>query len=547
MKVVRAGMAAVIAALLVVVTVVGVGDSAVAAAAAGAAAAAAAAGAGAGGAEAAPNAIPGDLPKEIADHKFVFVVGAHHSGTTLLDLIIGEHEDATALKGTGKAANEGQHVQNVYKPAHDLGGVISYAFNGEAYMDETDPRLTADNRLSLYNSWAKYWNTSKPYLVEKSPRHITMTRFLQEMFTRERTYFVIIMRHPFGAFDFVFRQYPTQKSYGCGYLELRQWLTLHENLMDDIKHLENVVVVQFEQLLGLGHEATQNLANEIFEFLHLPPNVQLDIDGGTSDEAKYIHWYTSLRKTHPNWFDKDGRYIKAPNARVPLPDFYRPENYKPSDYSPPPRGVRRSTPGTRGKGEEEAGEQASKDNSSGNTKPRGDGTADAGAGGDGSATAAAGVADTAAIDAVVERTQEELDRTADGEQKAVLQKHLDALKEARDLLINKALQGDRTDDEDDDDGLAEEADVEEVGDDGATAKRRKLLTYYGNMRSHVQVHTGSVFDWAEKWANTDWSSKQCSRLMKDLEPRLGKFGYTLKNLTYYEAPKAFKDYLLHPF
>ena len=48
----------------------------------------------------APNKIPGDLPPEIRDHKFVFVVGAHHSGTTLIDLILGEHEDAAPLLST---------------------------------------------------------------------------------------------------------------------------------------------------------------------------------------------------------------------------------------------------------------------------------------------------------------------------------------------------------------------------------------------------------------------------------------------------------------
>eukprot|EP00043_Microstomoeca_roanoka_P005597 m.56806 g.56806 ORF g.56806 m.56806 type:complete len:202 (+) comp13033_c1_seq2:247-852(+) len=119
------------------------------------------------------------LPEEMKPHKFVFVIGAHHSGTTLLDLLISEHEDASALTGTHKPEDEGQHVQTVYKSAALLGGILSYAFNPESYMQEDHPLATDKNRLSLFRSWSQYWNMSKPYLVEKSPRHITMTRFLQ--------------------------------------------------------------------------------------------------------------------------------------------------------------------------------------------------------------------------------------------------------------------------------------------------------------------------------------------------------------------------------
>ena len=67
----------------------------------------------------------------------------------------------------------------IYKPGHELGGILSFAFHKESYMSEDDPRVTAENRMSLYKAWAPYWNTTKPYLVEKSPRHLIMTRFLQ--------------------------------------------------------------------------------------------------------------------------------------------------------------------------------------------------------------------------------------------------------------------------------------------------------------------------------------------------------------------------------
>lgn len=40
------------------------------------------------------------LPPHMANHTFCFVVGAHHSGTTLSDLLLAQHVNATALRST---------------------------------------------------------------------------------------------------------------------------------------------------------------------------------------------------------------------------------------------------------------------------------------------------------------------------------------------------------------------------------------------------------------------------------------------------------------
>ena len=48
----------------------------------------------------------------------------------------------------------------------------------------------------MYAEWRRYWDVSKPILVEKSPRHIIMTRLLQHWFGADQTFFIVIMRHP---------------------------------------------------------------------------------------------------------------------------------------------------------------------------------------------------------------------------------------------------------------------------------------------------------------------------------------------------------------
>ena len=58
---------------------------------------------------------------------------------------------------------------------------------------------TEANRIKLYAEWRRYWQPSKPVLVEKSPRHMLMTRLLQWYFTPERTRFVVVLRHPIAT------------------------------------------------------------------------------------------------------------------------------------------------------------------------------------------------------------------------------------------------------------------------------------------------------------------------------------------------------------
>jgi hypothetical protein len=45
------------------------------------------------------------------------------------------------------------------------------------HMTESSPAATVANRLRLYAEWSRYWNTSRPVLLEKSPQHATITRF----------------------------------------------------------------------------------------------------------------------------------------------------------------------------------------------------------------------------------------------------------------------------------------------------------------------------------------------------------------------------------
>jgi hypothetical protein len=107
------------------------------------------------------------------------------------------------------------------------------------------------NGLELYAEWRRYWNVSKPVLLEKSPRHIAMTRLLQHWFTADRSKFVIVLRHPLGTMQDLWRNKDKGRFtfYDCGMRAMEHWLLLHEMMLEDIPYIKHRVVFHFERFI----------------------------------------------------------------------------------------------------------------------------------------------------------------------------------------------------------------------------------------------------------------------------------------------------------
>ena len=107
---------------------------------------------------------------------------------------------------------------------------------------------TKDASLQVYAEWRQFWNVSKPVLVEKSPRHMLMTRLLLHWFTPERTSFLVILRHPLATMHYKWEAENQRFAVDCCEKEIRHWLKCHKALFEDVPPLRNVTVVQFEWL-----------------------------------------------------------------------------------------------------------------------------------------------------------------------------------------------------------------------------------------------------------------------------------------------------------
>lgn len=179
----------------------------------------------------------------VTDHHFVFVCGLQRSGTTMLYRYLGEHPAVSALEGTARATNEGQHNQSVY-PAdeyHSKGG--QFAFRSEARLTETSPLITDANREKLFAEWSRYWDTSAGILLEKSPPNVIRTRFLQAMFPNSS--FIAILRHPIPV-TLATSRWGKVKPHTL----MRHWLKAHGYLVEDAPHLRRLHVMRYEDLVA---------------------------------------------------------------------------------------------------------------------------------------------------------------------------------------------------------------------------------------------------------------------------------------------------------
>ncbi len=212
---------------------------------------------------------------------------------------LGEHPQVSALSGTPRPANEGQHNQSVY-PAdtyHSKAG--RFAFREAARFTEDSPLVTDESRRTLFAEWSRFWDTTRPYLLEKSPPNLIRTRFLQALFPD--SYFVVLFRHPIPNALATRKWDPHTQPWSL----IEHWLRAHELLAEDAAHIRRLHALRYEDLVA----APDYELGRVFAFLgledHAPgrersegvnvDNFQSDRTLRTGVNEKYFEEWRRLR------------------------------------------------------------------------------------------------------------------------------------------------------------------------------------------------------------------------------------------------------------
>lgn len=224
----------------------------------------------------------------MTDKQYVFIGGLHRSGTSLLHSILKHHPDISGFHDTGVPEDEGQHLQTVFPPAKAFGGPGKFVFHPDAYLDETSPLITDENRECLLKEWSTHWDTRKPVLIEKSPPNLIRSRFFQALFPRSK--FIFVVRHPIPV-TFATRKWTPDSSVAS---LLHHWSTAHRILLQDLPHLQHSLLLRYEDMVTNTDTVLQRIHNFIGVSHHAP---QEAID--TAINQKYYAVWESYCQKHP--------------------------------------------------------------------------------------------------------------------------------------------------------------------------------------------------------------------------------------------------------
>ncbi|SEP75498.1 Sulfotransferase family protein [Virgibacillus subterraneus] len=234
--------------------------------------------------------------------KFVFICGLHRSGTTLLFRLLREHNQISGFQNTGVPRDEGQHLQTVFTPAKKHGGPGLFAFDKDAYLTEKSALITPENKEKLYDEWSKYWDLSKPILIEKSPPSIIRTRFFQEMFSN--SYFIVIKRHPI-AVSFATNAF-SKKTVDLEKL-IEHWLVSQKQVERDLPLLDRAMEIKYEDLVA----DSDNVLSTISDFIGVD-SIEPSLPIKPNTNSKYQEQWMELSQEKRNNIAE--KYEKEINA-----------------------------------------------------------------------------------------------------------------------------------------------------------------------------------------------------------------------------------------
>lgn len=126
--------------------------------------------------------------KPTIDNKFLFILSPPYCGSTLLNEIISTSSSVSVNNPNG--TREGQHLPTVKK----------IMFN---YKTKWDENVDFDWEY-IKKEWMKYWDVSKPILLEKSPPNIMRAESISKAFPN--SYFVIFHRNPYSHCESLIRR-----------------------------------------------------------------------------------------------------------------------------------------------------------------------------------------------------------------------------------------------------------------------------------------------------------------------------------------------------
>lgn len=190
--------------------------------------------------------------RAVREHEWCFIVACNNSGTSLLQRV---------LENTGVVSTfslEGQrYTRTLVRGARRGHERVWTEFLDELRLTEGD---SAECRYRLVHDWMRELaNPVGPLIIEKTTMNAVRMRWLQSVFPRSR--FVGLVRNGFAVTEGIMRKGNKSAARGA-----RHWNLVNKIMLDDAKHIENFMLLRYEDLAMQRDQCVRELSR----FLDIP-------------------------------------------------------------------------------------------------------------------------------------------------------------------------------------------------------------------------------------------------------------------------------------
>lgn len=212
----------------------------------------------------------------------LFVIGVHRSGTSALKKWLQSHDEISGHINTGKPEDEGMFLQEqAYNSGLEFPGL--FACRKSCWLTEKD--VTPAIAKHLRESWEAHWDLSKPVLLEKSPPHITKTRFLHKIFPDSK--FLVVKRNPLAVLHSTMKMQKDWNGVIPEEVILSNWCNAYNILMEDMDYVggKKYLTVKYE---NMQNDLTRQAISNFIGLKLSKPDWVLSEQYKTKDYSKFI-------------------------------------------------------------------------------------------------------------------------------------------------------------------------------------------------------------------------------------------------------------------
>jgi Sulfotransferase family len=197
--------------------------------------------------------------KQPRDKRYIFIVGCYGSGTSLLNHLLSFHPEISGLP------TEGAPLTDQLITPEDVG----WARMVHKVLPRLQENVEHVDWKRLKEQWAFFHDSTRPFFLEKSISNWMRIPWLAKHF--KNSWFIWITRNGYAVAEGLKRRSIKSRRYTAdeypnGFpidLCAKEWFTGNQAIEEQLKGIENKIIITYEDLSGKCHETLGKILKQL--------------------------------------------------------------------------------------------------------------------------------------------------------------------------------------------------------------------------------------------------------------------------------------------